>query len=149
MLQMAGVVQQTNFGPSVLLDQPLFKVNVPLSVSNLPGPWKHAKLVGAAHVYFLDAAGEAIGVGLPEGSSPGGELFEVHLNNGSYDGTVVVPIRVVEGRISGKTCGLTVVYAKLADQIMFIGISKGGTAPNSGVCGQMNASLEPGTILPY
>ena len=94
MLQMAGIIQQQGFSPPVLLDQPLFKVNVPLSVSNLPGPWEHAKLVGAAQLYFLDATGEIIGVALSEGSNPGGEFFEIPLNNGSYNGTVVVPIRV-------------------------------------------------------
>lgn len=150
MLQMAGIIQQQNFNPPVLLDQPLFKVNVPLNVSNMPGPWKHAKLMGAAQVYFLDATGDIIGVALSEGSNADGELFEVPLNNGSYSGTVVVPIRVVQGKISGKTCGISVVWAVLGDQMMFIGLTKGGTAPNSGDCGQMNtSSIEPGTIMSY
>ncbi|MCB2168064.1 MAG: hypothetical protein KQI78_10400 [Deltaproteobacteria bacterium] len=81
----------------------------------------------------------------------GGESFtplDVALDNGGYNGTVVVPIRMSMGTITGKTCCTTMVLAKLGDQVMFIGSSTGGTAPNSGNCGgTIGSGLSPGTIL--
>jgi hypothetical protein len=149
MLQKAGVTLKKNFGPQIMLDQTLMNVNIPLNISNMPGPWKNAKLEAVAIVYFLNATGETTGYGLGEG----GENFtplEVTLDNGGYNGTVAFPIRVSMGAITGKTCCVTIVMAELGNQRMFVGASTGGTAPNSGQCGNIDWSgITPGTIMPY
>ena len=147
MLQKTGFALKKNIGPQIMLDQSLFNVNIPLNVSNLPGPWKNAKLKAMVAVIFMDAAGETVGYGLGEG---GQEFIPLNivLDNGGYNGTVEVPIRVSMGAITDKTCCVTMVLAKLGDQFMFIGTSTGGTAPNSGNCGGIGWSgLTPGTIL--
>ncbi len=149
MLQKTGVTLKKDFGPQIMLDQTLFNVNIPLAISNMPGPWKSAKLKALAIVYFLDGTGETIGYGLGEG---GEELIplDVVLDNGGYNGTVVFPIRVSMGTITAKTCCVTIVVAEQSTQRMIIGVSQGGTAPNSGDCGGMDFShLTPGMILPY
>jgi hypothetical protein len=101
MLQMSGITPQKKFGPQIMLDQTLFNVNIPLAISNMPGPWKNAKLQVVAMVHFLDGAGETIGYGLGEG----GESFtplDVTLDNGGYNGTVAFPIRVSMGTIKPR-----------------------------------------------
>ena len=149
MSQKYGLTLKKNFGPQIMLDQTLFNVNIPLAISNLPGPWKNAKLHTMVAVIFMDAAGEMVGYGLAEG----GQEFiplDIALDNGGYNGTVVVPIRMSMGAITGKTCCVTIVLAKLGDQIMFIGSSTGGTAPSSGNCGDIVWSgITPGTILAF
>jgi len=149
MLQKYGLTLKKNLGPQFMLDQTLFNVNIPLAISNLPGPWKNAQLKVVAVVYFLDGAGETIGYGLGKG----GESFtplDVALDNGGYNGTVVFPIEVMIGAMTGKTCCATMVFAELGGQLMFIGSSTGGTAPNSGNCGSIGFSgMAPGTIWPY
>jgi hypothetical protein len=67
MLQKYGLTLKKNLGPQFMLDQTLFNVNIPLAISNLPGPWKNAQLNVVAVVYFLDGAGETIGYGLGKG----------------------------------------------------------------------------------
>jgi len=150
MLQKSGIIMKKNLGPQIMLDQTLFNVNIPLNISNMPGPWKNAKLKAVAMVYFLDGAGETIGYGLGEGGESSTPI-DVALDNGGYNGTVVFPIRVTMGAMTGKTCCVTMVVAELGNQHMFIGSSKGGTAPNSGECGQNIgfAGITPGTILPF
>ena len=76
--------------------------------------------------------------------------LDVVLGNGGYNGTAVFPIRASMGTMSDKTCCVTIVVAEQRNQYMVIGVSKGGTAPNSGDCGGMDFShLTPGMILPY
>ncbi len=136
-----------NLGPLVTMDQTLFKVNLPLTISKMPGPWKNAKFVGLATVYFLDGPGEAVGYAVSKSGEQGMPL-NITLNNGSYSGTVSLPIQQAAGTLTAKTCSAAVVMAKLGSQIMYIGSSKGGTAPNSGVCGEMKLSdIPPGTII--
>lgn len=149
MLQKAGVTLKKNFGPQIMLDQTLLDVNIPLNISNMPGPWKNAKLKAMAIVYFMNAAGETTGYGLGEGGENWTPL-DVALDNGSYNGTVVFPIRVSIGAITGKTCCVTMVMAELGNQHMFVGASTGGTAPNSGQCANIDwSAITPGTIMPY
>lgn len=149
MLQKAGVTLKKDFGQQIMLDQTLFNVNIPLNISNMPGPWKNAKLEAFAIVYFLDGTGKAIGAGLTEGGESLMPL-DVVLNNGGYNGTAVLPIRTTMGTMTGKTCCVTMVVAEASNQHMIIGVSKGGTAPNSTDCGGMDFShLTPGMILPY
>jgi hypothetical protein len=148
LLQKSGLVLKKDFGPQIMLDQTLFNVNIPLNISNMPGPWKNAKLKAVAFVYFLDGPGEMIGYALSEGGEEGTPL-NVTLDNGSYNGTVALPIRAAAGALSGKTCSVAMVIAELGNQHMFIGASKGGTAPNSGDCANMGSPpIQPGTILP-
>ncbi|MBN1142114.1 MAG: hypothetical protein JXB25_10045 [Deltaproteobacteria bacterium] len=142
-----GLTLKKNLGSMVTLDQTLFNVKVPLNISKMPGPWKNAKLKGIAMVYFLDGSGEAIGAGLSENGEDWVPL-DVVLNNGNYNGTVVFPIQQSVGTISGKNCSVAMIIAQMGNQTMFIGASTGGTAPNSGPCGNMCPSLAPGTILP-
>ncbi|MEJ2156541.1 MAG: hypothetical protein P8X96_14470 [Desulfobacteraceae bacterium] len=145
--QKFGMQVKKNLGPAVTMNQTLFNVKLPLKISKMPGPWKNAKFVGMATVYFLDGAGETVGYAMTKDGEEGMPL-NISLDSGSYNGTVVLPIQTVTGALTGKTCSAAVVMAKLGDQIMFIGFSKGGTAPNSGVCAKMNASgLTPGTII--
>jgi hypothetical protein len=149
MLQKTGVTLKKDFGPQIMLNQTLFNVNIPLAISNMPGPWKNAKIKALAIVYFLDGAGKTIGYGLGEGVE---ELIplDVVLDNGGYNGTAVFPIRASMGTMSDKTCCVTIVVAEQSSQHMVIGVSKGGTAPNSGDCGGVDFShLTPGMILPY
>jgi hypothetical protein len=74
--------------------------------------------------------------------------LNITLANGDYSGTVALPIQETEGALSGKTCSVAMVVAELGNQSMFIGASKGGTAPNSGDCADMGAPpIQPGTIL--
>lgn len=149
-LQQAGITLKKNFGPQIMLDQTLFNVNLPLSISNMPGPWKNAKLKAIVLVTFMNAAGETIGYASGKGGLEDWTPLDVTLNNGGYSGTVVLPIQASVGTISGKTCCLTVVVAEQGNQHMIIGASKGGTAPNSGECADMGFSgMTPGTILPY
>jgi hypothetical protein len=148
LLQKSGLVLKKDFGPQIMLDQTLFNVNIPLNISNMPGPWKSAKFSAVALVYFLDGAGDMIGYGMSEGGEEGMPL-NITLDNGSYNGTVALPIRETAGTLSGKTCSVTMVFAKQGGQLMFIGASKGGTAPNSGQCGKVDFSgIKPGTIMP-
>jgi len=148
LLQKSGVMLEKNFGAQVMLDQTLFNVNIPLNISNMPGPWKNAKLTAVAVVYFLDAAGETIGYGMSKGGKEGLPL-NITLANGGYNGTIALPIQETEGALSGKTCSVAMVIAELGNQSMFIGASKGGTAPNSGDCAKMaSPPIQPGTILP-
>lgn len=150
MLQKTGFTLKKDFGPQVMLDQTLFNVNIPLNVSNLPGPWKNAKFKAMVAVIFMDAAGKMVGYGLGEGGQEEFISLDVVLDNGSYNGTVVVPIRVSIGAITGKTCCVSIVIAESGDQHMFIGASRGGTAPNSGQCDNIGWSgMTPGTILPF
>ena len=149
MLQKSGITLKKNLGPQIMLDQTLFNVNIPLNISNMPGPWKNAKLEAFAIVYFLDGTGKAIGAGLTEGGESLMPL-NVVLDNGGYNGTAVLPIRTTMGTMTGKTCCVTMVVAETSNQYMIIGVSKGGTAPNSADCGGMDFShLTPGMILPY
>jgi hypothetical protein len=145
--QKFGLQAKKNLGPAVTMNQTLFNVKLPLKISKMPGPWKNASFVGVAMVYFMDGPGEAIGYATTKNGD--GEMpLNISLNDGSYDGTVVLPIQNVAGTISGKTCSVAYVMAKTGNQLMFIGASKGGTAPNSGVCAKMNAlPIAPGTIL--
>ncbi len=147
MSQNLNLTMQQNFGSMVSINQTLFNVRLPVNISNMPGAWKNATLKGFAAVSFLDGSGELIGYGFgPDGESL--SSLNAVLNNGNYNGTVVFPIRKVAGGISGKTCSTAIVAAQLGNQIMIIGTSRGGTAPNSNGC--MNISnLEPGTILSY
>jgi hypothetical protein len=148
MLQQTGVTLKNDFGPQIMLNQSLFNVNIPLAISNMPGPWKNAQLKALVIVYFLDGAGKTIGYGLGEGVEELSPL-DIVLDNGGYNGTVAFPIRASMGTMSGKTCCVTVVIAEQSTQRMIIGVSKGGTAPNSGDCGGMDFShLTPGMILP-
>ena len=148
LFQKSGLVLKKDFGPQIMLDQTLFNVNIPLNIANMPGPWKNAKFSAVALVYFLDGAGDMIGYGISEGGEEGMPL-NITLDNGSYNGTVALPVRETAGTLSGKTCAVTMVFAKQGGQLMFIGASKGGTAPNSGQCGNMNFSgIKPGTIMP-
>ena len=78
----------------------------------MPGPWKSAKFSAVALVYFLDGAGDMIGYGISEGGEEGMPL-NITLDNGSYNGTVALPIRETAGALSGKTCSVTMVFAKL------------------------------------
>ena len=97
---------------------------------------------------LLDGPGEMIGYGVSEGGEEGTPL-NITLDNGSYNGTVALPIRAAAGALSGKTCSVAMVFAKQGGQLMFIGASKGGTAPNSGQCGKVDFSgIKPGTIMP-
>jgi hypothetical protein len=147
MLQKTGFALKKNIGPQIMLDQSLFNVNIPLNVSNMPGPWKTAKLKAMVVVVFMDAAGETVGYGLGKGGQEFMPL-DVVLDNGGYNGTVVFPIEVTMGAMTGKTCCVTMVLAELGKQLMFIGASTGGTAPNSGNCGNWSLSgISPGTIL--
>jgi hypothetical protein len=142
-----GMQVKKNLGPAVTMDQTLFNVKLPLKISKMPGPWKNAKLMGMATVYFLDGAGETVGYAISKDGEEGTPL-NISLDNGSYNGTVVLPIQSVAGALTGKTCSAAFVVANLGDQTMFIGFSKGGTAPNSGVCAKMNApGIPPGTII--
>jgi len=148
LLQKSGVTLKKDFGAQVMLDQTLFNVNIPLNISNMPGPWKNAKLKAVAFVYFLDGPGEMIGYGISEGGEEYTPL-NITLDNGNYNGTVALPIRKTAGALSGKTCSVAMVIAELGNQTMFIGASKGGTAPNSGHCAKMaSPPIQPGTILP-
>lgn len=148
MLQKAGFTLKKDLGPQLMLDQTLFNVNIPLAISNMPGPWKNAQIKALAIVYFLDGAGETVGYGMGEGRE---ELIplDIVLDNGGYNGTVAFPIRASMGMITAKTCCVTIVIAEQSTQRMIIGVSKGGTAPNSGDCGGMDFShFTPGMILP-
>jgi hypothetical protein len=147
--QKFGLQAQKNLGPTVTMNQTLFNVKLPLHISKMPGSWKNAKFVGIAMVYFLDGSGETVGYATSKYGDSGMPL-NINLNGGSYNGTVVLPIQEVAGTLTGKTCGAAMVMAKLGNQVMFIGSSKGGTAPNSGVCGKMNLSgIPPGTIISH
>lgn len=147
LLQKSGVTLKKDFGAQVMLDQTLFNVNIPLNISNMPGPWKNAKLTAVAMVYFLDGTGETIGYGMSKGGE-GGMPLNITLANGGYNGTVALPIQETQGALSGKTCSVAMVIAELGNQCMFIGASKGGTAPNSGDCAKMaSPPIQPGTIL--
>jgi hypothetical protein len=147
MNQMTGLTLEKKFGPHIMLNQTLFNVKIPLAISNMPGPWKYATLKAFVIVYFLNGAGEATGMAFGEK----GEEFlplGVTLDNGSYNGTVVFPIRTSAGAITGKNCCLTLVVAEMGNQLMVIGASKGGTAPNAGACaGAIFDQYEPGSIL--
>jgi len=144
-----GLQVKKNLGPAVTMDQTLFNVKLPLNISKMPGPWKNAEFVGMATVYFLDGPGDTVGYAISRDGEEGMPL-NISLNGGSYNGTVILPIQNVAGTLTGKTCSAAVVVAKLGDQVMFIGSSKGGTAPNSGACSKMSPSgIQPGTILPY
>lgn len=139
---------QQKFGPQITLDQTLMRVNIPLDIDNMPGPWKNAKLKVAAFVYFLDAANEPVGYGASSGGIEEWAPIDVALANGSYSGTVVFPIKAAAGTITGKTCCVVILVAELGNQRMFIGTSMGGTAPNS--CdGFINLDIPPGTILDF
>ena len=61
MLQKTGVTLKKDFGPQIMLNQNLFNVNIPLAISNMPGPWKNAKIKARAIVYVLDGAGKTSG----------------------------------------------------------------------------------------
>ena len=94
---------------------------------------------------LLDGPGEMIGYGVSEEGTP----LNITLDNGSYNGTVALPIRAAAGALSGKTCSVAMVIAELGNQHMFIGASKGGTAPNSGNCANIGSPpIQLGTILP-
>jgi hypothetical protein len=67
MLQKTGVTLKKDFGPQIMLNQNLFNVNIPLAISNMPGPWKNTKINALAIVHFIDGAGKTIGYGLGEG----------------------------------------------------------------------------------
>ena len=145
--QKFGLQAKGNLGPAVAMNQTLFNLRLPLNISKMPGPWKNAKFLGIAMVYFLDGPGETVGYATSRYGDDGMPL-NISLSSGSYNGTVVLPIEEVAGTLTGKTCGAVLVVAKLGSQVMFIGASKGGTAPNSGACGNMNLSgITPGTIL--
>jgi hypothetical protein len=147
--QKFGLHAKKDLGPPVTMNQTLFNVKLPLNISKMPGPWKNAKFVGIAMVYFLDGAGETVGYAVSKNGEAGMPL-NISLNSGSYNGTIVLPIQEVAGTLTGKTCGAAIVMAKLGSQVMFIGASKGGTAPNSGSCGSMNLSgIPPGSIMSH
>jgi hypothetical protein len=94
---------------------------------------------------LLDGPGEMIGYGVSEEGTP----LNITLDNGSYNGTVALPIRAAAGALSGKTCSVAMVIAELGNQHMVIGASKGGTAPNSGNCANIGSPpIQLGTILP-
>ena len=135
---------QQKFGTQIMLDQSLMNVNVPLDIANMPGPWKNAKFKAVAVVYFLDAASEPVGYGA-SGSLEEGTPIDVTLANGSYSGTVVFPIKAAAGTITGKTCCVVMLVAELGNQRMFIGTSRGGTAPNS-YDSILNIDIPPGTV---
>jgi hypothetical protein len=149
MIQKAGLALKKDLGPQITLDQTLFNVKIPLTITNMPGPWANAKLKAVAIVYFLDAAGDAIGYALSENGEEWTPLA-AGLVNGGYNGTVLIPIRKTAGTISGKTCCVAMVVAELGDQHMFLGGSTGGTAPSSGQCDDLSwDGIAPGTIVPY
>ncbi len=133
------------FGPAYSLNQTLFNVKLPLNISNMPGAWKKAQLIGTTVVYFLNGPGDAVGYSTSTDGGAGMPL-NIGLSSGSYNGTVVFPINKSAGAITGKTCGYAIVMAKLGSQLMFIGGSSGGTAPQSGPCSNINMPA-PGSIV--
>jgi len=148
-MKKTGFALKKNFGPQIQLNKALFNVHIPLSISDMPGPWKHAKLQAVVYVMFMDGVGETVGYGLGENGEEVTPL-EISLNNGGYNGTVSIPITKSMGTITGKTCSVALIMAQLNDQRMFIGGATGGTAPNSGGCAHINMSaITPGTIVPY
>lgn len=137
---------ERKFGPAVTLNQTLFNVKVPVNISNMPGAWKNATLYGFTMVYFLNNSGDSIGGGYPAVMDDMyGMKLSGGLSNGGYNGTVVFPINRTAGVLSGKTCGYTVISAKLGSQAMIIGATSGGTAPHSGPCSKLGLPT-PGTI---
>ncbi len=138
---------ERKFGPAVALNQTLFNVKVPVNITNMPGAWKNATLYGFAMVYFLDNSNDPIGGGYPAAMNDElGMKLSSGLSNGGYNGTVVFPINKTVGTLSGKTCGYSMILAKLGSQVMVIGTTSGGTAPHSGPCSKLEP-LTPGTII--
>ena len=141
-----GLKFEKKFGPIQFQPEPLFNVKLPLTIADLPGQWKNANLKASVMVFFMDNTGKHIGYGLPEA----GEDFTAlpALENGGYTGTVNIPIPNAAGTITGKTCCVAVVFAELNQQFMYIGTSKGGTAPQSGACNDVgDYPLEPGSVI--
>jgi len=128
-----------------------FTVRVPVNVQNMPANWRQADLVVVFNALFRSGGGApggnrpwidlSTGTGSDDGlaGAARGQVTRAGLlQNGSYDGVVVVPSSELYGVVTNDMVVMTVAVAKKGNECLALGL---GLYPaESGVCTEASTS---------